>query len=80
MPHHETFSIPNEGKPLSILKFEHDLFGGTEVNDSNELTGPSPRNSLLFLFSSLQEGAKIKTKGGNTYNITAQGWNAFKEG
>jgi thiamine-monophosphate kinase len=27
----------------------------------------------------LEEGAKIITKGGNTFNITAQGWNAFKQ-
>ena len=25
-----------------------------------------------------EEGRKIITKGGNTFDITAQGWNAFK--
>ncbi len=24
-----------------------------------------------------EEGTKLITKGGNTHNITAQGWNAF---
>ena len=25
----------------------------------------------------IEEGCKIITKGGNTFDITAQGWNAF---
>jgi thiamine-monophosphate kinase len=36
--------------------------------------------SVIGYITEAEEGAKIKTKGGNTYNITAQGWNAFKEG
>lgn len=36
--------------------------------------------SVIGYVTEAGEGAKIKTKGGNTYNITAQGWNAFKEG
>ena len=36
--------------------------------------------SVIGYITEAGEGAKIKTKGGNTYNITAQGWNAFKEG
>ncbi len=36
--------------------------------------------SIIGYVTEAGEGAKIKTKGGNTYNITAQGWNAFKEG
>jgi thiamine-monophosphate kinase len=27
----------------------------------------------------IEEGSKIITKGGNTFNITAQGWNAFQQ-
>jgi thiamine-monophosphate kinase len=27
----------------------------------------------------LEEGCKLLTKGGNTFNITAQGWNAFQQ-
>lgn len=34
--------------------------------------------SVIGYITDAEEGAKIKTKGGNTYNITAQGWNAFK--
>jgi len=34
--------------------------------------------SVIGYITEADEGAKIKTKGGNTYNITAQGWNAFK--
>ena len=30
-------------------------------------------------FQSNEEGAIIKTKGGNTHKITAQGWNAFRK-
>lgn len=34
--------------------------------------------SVIGYITDAEDGAKIKTKGGNTYNITAQGWNAFK--
>jgi thiamine-monophosphate kinase len=27
----------------------------------------------------INEGSKLLTKGGNTFDITAQGWTAFKE-
>lgn len=36
--------------------------------------------SVIGYVTDAEDGSKIKTKGGNTYNITAQGWNAFKEG
>jgi thiamine-monophosphate kinase len=33
--------------------------------------------SVIGYMAELEEGSKIITKGGNTFNITAQGWNAF---
>ena len=33
--------------------------------------------SVIGYMSEIEEGCKILTKGGNTFNITAQGWNAF---
>ncbi len=35
--------------------------------------------SVIGYMTELEEGSKIITKGGNTFNITAQGWNAFKQ-
>ena len=35
--------------------------------------------SVIGYVTDAEEGAKIKTKGGNMHNITAQGWNAFKQ-
>ena len=35
--------------------------------------------SVIGYVTDAEEGAKIKTKGGNLHNITAQGWNAFKQ-
>lgn len=35
--------------------------------------------SVIGYVTDAEEGAKIKTKGGNLHNITAQGWNAFKK-
>lgn len=32
---------------------------------------------VIGYMAELEEGSKIITKGGNTFNITAQGWNAF---
>jgi thiamine-monophosphate kinase len=34
--------------------------------------------SVIGYITDADQGAKIKTKGGNTHDITAQGWNAFK--
>ncbi|WP_315824972.1 hypothetical protein [Paraflavitalea speifideaquila] len=34
--------------------------------------------SVIGYMTDAEEGAKILTKGGGTHNITAQGWNAFK--
>ena len=33
--------------------------------------------SVIGYMTEIEEGRKILTKGGNTFNITAQGWNAF---
>jgi thiamine-monophosphate kinase len=34
--------------------------------------------SVIGYMTALEEGTKFFTKGGNTFDITAQGWNAFK--
>ena len=34
--------------------------------------------SVIGYITEAEKGVKINTKGGNTYDITAQGWNAFK--
>jgi len=35
--------------------------------------------SVLGYMTDPQEGSKILTKGGNRFDITAQGWNAFRK-
>lgn len=35
--------------------------------------------SVIGYMTELEEGSKLLTKGGNTFNITAQGWNAFQK-
>jgi len=35
--------------------------------------------SVVGYMGKLEEGSKLLTKGGNTFDITAQGWNAFKK-
>lgn len=35
--------------------------------------------SVIGYMTDLEEGCKLMTKGGNTFNITAQGWNAFQQ-
>lgn len=35
--------------------------------------------SVIGYITDADQGAKFKTKGGNTHDITAQGWNAFKK-
>ena len=35
--------------------------------------------SVIGYITEADQGAKIKTKGGNTFDVTAQGWNAFKK-
>ena len=38
-----------------------------------------PSISVIGHMTEAEKGAKILTKGGNTYDLTAQGWNAFKK-
>lgn len=35
--------------------------------------------SVIGYMTALEEGSKLLTKGGNTFDITAQGWNAFQQ-
>jgi thiamine-monophosphate kinase len=35
--------------------------------------------SVIGYMAELEEGCKLLTKGGNTFDITAQGWNAFQQ-
>lgn len=35
--------------------------------------------SVIGYMAEIEEGSKLLTKGGNTFDITAQGWNAFKQ-
>ena len=35
--------------------------------------------SVIGYMTDLEEGSKLYTKGGNHFNITAQGWNAFQQ-
>lgn len=35
--------------------------------------------SVIGYMTELEEGSKLQTKGGNSYAITAQGWNAFQQ-
>lgn len=34
--------------------------------------------SVIGYMTDIEEGCKLNTKGGNSFNITAQGWNAFR--
>lgn len=38
-----------------------------------------PDISVIGKITDLSEGVKLRTKGGNTHDIVAQGWNAFKK-
>jgi len=35
--------------------------------------------SVVGYMTDIEEGCKLHTRGGNTFDITAQGWNAFKQ-
>jgi thiamine-monophosphate kinase len=35
--------------------------------------------SVIGYITDIEEGCKLNTKGGNSFNITAQGWNAFQK-
>ena len=56
---------------------DYELLFTIKQDDYEKLT-LSESISVIGYITEADQGAKIKTKGGNTYNITAQGWNAFK--
>ncbi len=56
---------------------DYELLFTIKQDDYEKLT-LSENISVIGYITDSEQGAKIKTKGGNTYNITAQGWNAFK--
>jgi thiamine-monophosphate kinase len=56
---------------------DYELLFTIKQDDYEKLT-LSENISVIGYITESEQGAKIKTKGGNTYNITAQGWNAFK--
>jgi thiamine-monophosphate kinase len=80
----------NEDSRKAAYKFEIDptacaLSGGEDYEllftikqDDYEKLTLTESISVIGYITEADQGAKIKTKGGNTYNITAQGWNAFK--
>lgn len=35
--------------------------------------------SVIGYMTPVEEGCKLLTKGGNSFDITAQGWNAFRK-
>jgi thiamine-monophosphate kinase len=80
----------NEDSRKAAYKFEIDptacaLSGGEDYEllftikqDDYEKLTLNEQISVIGYITEAEQGAKIKTKGGNTHNITAQGWNAFK--
>ncbi len=90
MIHEEKLPISEESRSAAY-KFEIDptacaLSGGEDYEllftikqaDYDKLT-LNEQISVIGYVTDAEEGAKIKTKGGNLHNITAQGWNAFKQ-
>ena len=57
---------------------DYELLFTIKQEDYEKLT-LNEQISVIGYITDSEEGAKIKTKGGNTYDITAQGWNAFKK-
>lgn len=56
---------------------DYELLFTIKQDDYEKLT-LNEQISVIGYVTEAEQGAKIKTKGGNTHNITAQGWNAFK--
>lgn len=56
---------------------DYELLFTINQDDYEKLT-LNEQISVIGYVTDAAEGAKIKTKGGNLHNITAQGWNAFK--
>ena len=57
---------------------DYELLFTIKQEDYEKLT-LNEQISVVGYVTEAEQGAKIKTKGGNTYDITAQGWNAFKK-
>jgi len=57
---------------------DYELLFTIKQDDYEKLT-LSEQISVIGYIAEADQGAKIKTKGGNTFDITAQGWNAFKK-
>ncbi len=80
----------SEDSKNAAYKFEIDptacaLSGGEDYElvftikqDDYEKLTLNEQISVIGYVTDADQGAKIKTKGGNTFDITAQGWNAFK--
>ena len=88
---HEDKLPVSEDSRLAAYKFEIDptacaLSGGEDYEllftikqEDYEKITLNEQISVIGYVVDAEEGAKIKTKGGNTYDITAQGWNAFRK-
>jgi thiamine-monophosphate kinase len=57
---------------------DYELLFTIKQDDYEKLT-LNEQISVIGYVTEAEQGAKIKTKGGNTFDITAQGWNAFKQ-
>jgi thiamine-monophosphate kinase len=80
----------SEDSKKAAYKFEIDptacaLSGGEDYEllftikqDDYEKLTLNEQISVIGYVVEAEEGANIKTKGGNTHKLTAQGWNAFK--
>jgi thiamine-monophosphate kinase len=88
--HEEKLPIAEDSK-LAAYKFEIDptacaLSGGEDYEllftirqEDYEKLVLNEQISVIGYTTEAEQGAKIKTKGGSTHDITAQGWNAFKK-
>jgi thiamine-monophosphate kinase len=57
---------------------DYELLFTIKQDDYEKLT-LNEQISVIGYIAEADQGSKIKTKGGNTFDITAQGWNAFKK-
>jgi thiamine-monophosphate kinase len=57
---------------------DYELLFTIKQDDYEKLT-LNEQISVIGYIAEADQGAKIKTKGGNTFDLTAQGWNAFKK-
>ena len=81
----------SEDTRKAAYKFEIDptacaLSGGEDYQllftirqDDYEKLTLNEQISVIGYVTDAEQGAKFQTKGGNTHNITAQGWNAFRK-